>query len=46
MNLINIVNFPIFDVDVPHTTSYRVYISQSTRFARVSSQLADFNARN
>ena len=30
----------------PRTTSYGVYISQLIRFARVSSHLADFNARN
>ena len=32
--------------DVPHSTSYGVYISQLIRFARVSSHVADFNARN
>ena len=31
---------------VPHITSCGVYISQLIRFARVFSQLADFNARN
>ena len=31
---------------VPHSTSYGVYISQLIRFARVSSHVADFNARN
>ena len=40
----DIVNFPFFDGDVPRTTSYRVYISQLIRFARVSSHLVDFNA--
>ena len=42
------VNFPFLDVDVPSSTSYGVYISQLIRFAslRVSSQVADFNARN
>ena len=40
------VNFPFLDGDVPHSTSYRVYISQLIRFARVSSHVADFNARN
>ena len=34
------------DDDVPHPTSYGVYISQLIRFARVSSHAADFNARN
>ena len=34
------------DGDVPHSTSYRVYISQPTQFARGSSYVADFNIRN
>ena len=42
----DIVNFPFLDGDVPRSTSYGVYISQLTRFARVSSHVADFNARN
>ena len=42
----DIVNFPFLDGDVPRTTSYDVYSSQLIRFARVSSHLADFNARN
>ena len=42
----DIVNFPFLDGDVPRTTSYGVYISQLIRFARVSSHLADFDARN
>ena len=42
----DIVNFPFLDGDVPHSTSYGVYISQLIRFARVSSYVADFNARN
>ena len=42
----DIVDFPFLDDDVPRTTSYGVYISQLIRFARVSSHLADFNARN
>ena len=42
----DIVNFLFLDGDVPCTTSYDVYISQLIRFARVSSHLADFNARN
>ena len=29
-----IVNFPFLDGDVPHSTSYGVYISQLIRFAR------------
>ena len=34
------------DGDVPRSTSYGVYISQLIQFARVSSHVADFNARN
>ena len=40
------VNFPFLDGDVPHSTSYGVYISQLIRFARVSNHVVDFNARN
>ena len=42
----NIVNFPFLDGDVPRSPSYGVYISQLIRFARVSSHVSDFNARN
>ena len=42
----NIVNFPFLDGDVPRSTSYGVYISQLIRFARVSSNVDDFNTRN
>ena len=42
----DIVNFPFLDGAVPRSTSYGVYISQLIRFARVSSHVADFNARN
>ena len=42
----NIVNFPLLDGDVPRSTSYGVYISQLIRFARLSSHVPDFNARN
>ena len=42
----DIVNFPFLDGDVPRSTSYGVYISQLTRFARVSSHVDDFNTRN
>ena len=42
----DIVNFSFLDGNVPHCTSYGVYISQLIRCARVSSQVADFNARN
>ena len=42
----DIVNFPFLDGDVPRSTSYGVYISSRTRFARVSSHVDDFNTRN
>ena len=42
----DIVNFPFLDGDVPCSASYGVYISQLIRFARVSSHVVDFNARN
>ena len=42
----DIVNVPFLDGDLPRSTSYGVYISQLIRFARVSSHVADFNARN
>ena len=38
-------DFPFLDGDVPRSTAYGVYISQLIRFARVSSHVADFNAR-
>ena len=41
-----IVNIPFLDGDVPHATSYGVYISQLIHFARASSYVADFNTRN
>ena len=41
----DIVNFPFLDGDVPHSTSYGVYISQLIRFARVSSHFDNFNTR-
>ena len=41
----DIVNFPSLD-GFSCTTSYGIHISQLIRFARVSSHLADFNARN
>ena len=34
------------DGDVPRRASYGVYISQLTRFPRVSNHVADFNVRN
>ena len=44
----DIVNFLFFflDGDVPRSTSYGFYITQLIRFARVSSHVTDFNARN
>ena len=42
----DIVNFPFLNGEVPRSTSYGVFISQLIRFARVSSHVADFNARN
>ena len=42
----DIVNFPFLDGDVPCRPSYRVYISQLIRFARVCSHVDDFNTRN
>ena len=39
------MNFPFLDGDVPRLTSYGGYISQLIRFARVSSNVDDFNTR-
>ena len=44
--IFKIVNFPSLDGDVPHSTSYGVYISSFIRFARASSYVADFNTHN
>ena len=41
-----IVNFPFLDGDVPRSPSYGVYMSQLIRFARVCSNVYDFNNRN
>ena len=41
-----IVNFPFLDGDVPRSPSYGVYISQLIRFAKVCSNVDDFNSRN
>ena len=41
-----IVNFPFLDGDVPRSPSYGVYIFQLIRFARVCSNVDDFNNRN
>ena len=40
-----IVNFPFLDGDVPRSPSYGDYISQLIRFARVCSNIDDFNNR-
>ena len=40
-----IVNFPFLDGVVPRSPSYGVYISQLIRFARVCSNINDFNNR-
>ena len=42
----DLVKFSILDGDIPRSTSYGVYISQLIWFARVSSHVVDFNARN
>ena len=41
-----IINFPFFDGNVPHSPSYGVYIFQLIRFARVCSNVGEFNNRN
>ena len=41
-----IVNFPFLDGDVPRSPYYGVYISQLIRFARVCSNVDDFNNKN
>ena len=41
-----IVNFPLFDGDVPLSPSCGVYISQLIHFARVCFNVDDFNNRN
>ena len=41
-----IVNFPFLDGDAPHSPSYGVHISQLIHFARVCSNVDDFNNRN
>ena len=41
-----IVNFPFLDGDVPCSPSYGVYISQLIRFARLCSNVDDFNNKN
>ena len=41
-----IVNYPHLVGDVPHATSYVVYISQLIHFARNCSSVEDFHVRN
>ena len=41
-----IINIPFLDGDVPRSPSYGVYISQLIHFARVCSNVDDFNNRN
>ena len=41
-----IVNFPFLDGDVPRSPSYGLYISQLIHFARVCSNVDDFNNRS
>ena len=41
-----IVNFPFLDGAVPRSPSYGVYISQLICFARVCSNVDDFNNKN
>ena len=41
-----IVNFPFLNGDVPRSPSYGVYSSELIRFARVCSNVVDFNNRN
>ena len=45
-NIEIIINFAFLDRDVPRSPSYGVYISQFIRFARVCSNVDDFNNRN
>ena len=42
----DIGNFPFLDGDDPRRPSYRVYISQFIRFARVCSNVDDFDTCN
>ena len=42
----DIMNFPFLDGDAPRSASCGVYISQLIGFARVSSRVDDFYARN
>ena len=40
------VNFPFLEGDGPRSPSYGLYISQLIRFARVCSNVEEFNNRN
>ena len=42
----DVVGFPFFGGDVPRSASCGVCVSRLVRFARVSSHVVDFNARN
>ena len=44
--ILEIVNFPFPDGDVPRSHSYGVYVFQLIRFTRVCSNIDDFNNRN
>ena len=46
MCVIEIVNIPFLGGEGPRSPSYGVYISQLIRFARVYSNVGDFNNRN
>ena len=43
---IHVVNFPFLDGDVHRSPTYGIYISQLIHFARVCSNVDDFNNRN
>ena len=43
---LKIINYQFLDRDVPHSPSYYVYISKLIRFARVCSNVNNFNNRN
>ena len=46
INGMNKINLPFLNGDVPRFPSYGVYIFQLIRFARVCSNVDDFNNRN
>jgi hypothetical protein len=41
-----IINYPHLDGDVPHATSYGIYVSHLMRFARACNNVKDFNEQN